>query len=288
MQKLLLCASFGIFLSLTIGTNAVAGPLDNLISPVSNPINFEDPRPRTEVRPIFMHHEIHDDFFTGGGDVQLYAIQARFALNDRLAFIATKDGIIEFNPESGESETGFANLAAGFKYAFYLDENAGRIATAGLRYEAPLGNRDVFQGNGDGLLNPFLSAGAVYGAFNFMAGTGLRLPFDHHDSTFFDFDAHVSYRIGDFFPALELNVVRVLDAGQRLPIADEGQDLFNFGSIKSEHETLVTAGPAVRYRFSDVLETGAAYQVPLTSGPGSNITDWRLTADLIYSFSLFE
>lgn len=34
--------------------------LDDTNSPVTNPIWFEDPVIRSEVRPIYMHHRIHD------------------------------------------------------------------------------------------------------------------------------------------------------------------------------------------------------------------------------------
>ena len=58
------------------------------ISPVANPIFFEDAMIRSEIRPIFAYHRI-DDGFLGGGDAQLYAVQIRYAITDRLALIAT-------------------------------------------------------------------------------------------------------------------------------------------------------------------------------------------------------
>lgn len=263
-----------------------ADRLDDMISPVANPVNFEDPRINTEIRPFFMHHVMDDDFITAGGDVQLYALQLRAAISDKLAVILTKAGLIDFNPDAAlPEETGFTNLSAGVKYAFFQDTNAGQVATAGLRFEAPTGNTDVLQGKGDGQLNPFLSGAYALNGLNLIAGTGLRIPMDDDDSFLYDFDLHVDYRIGDFYPAFEVQVVHVLDAGNRIAIADEGQDLFNLGAIDADGKTLVTAGPAARYRVSDALDVGVAYQIPLTSGRGSNITDWRLTADLIYSFN---
>ena len=287
-MRFLFCCLITCFMAAQlVAPNAFADRLENMISAVSNPVNFEDPRINTEIRPIFMYHEIEDDFITQGGDVQLYALQLRIALNDDWAFIATKDGYIDFNPNAVlTEETGFANVTAGFKYAFHQDEQAGEIATLGLRYEAPLGNTDVLQGKGDGQFNPFFSAAYAFDDFNLMLGTGFRIPIDDEDSTFYDFDIHVDYPMGDFYPAFEVNVVHVLDAGKRLPIADEGQDLFNFGSTESDGKTIVTAGPAMRYRFCDTLDAGVAYRFPLTNGRGSNLTDWRLTADMIYSFDL--
>ena len=81
--------------------------LPTTISPVTNPLFFEDPAIRSEVRPLFMHHRIDGGFATGAGDVDLYALQIRYAVTDRLAGIATKDGDIDINLDNG------AELVAG-------------------------------------------------------------------------------------------------------------------------------------------------------------------------------
>ncbi len=259
--------------------------LSNLISPVTHPTNFEDPRPITEIRPLFVHHEIDDAFATGGGDVQIYALQARFKVDDDWAIIATKDGFVDFNPKGVlKKDTGFANVAAGFKYAAFRSENS--IVSAGLRYEIPMGQERVLQGRGDGIFNPFISAAMVVDGWNFMAGSGFRLRIDRDDSSFYDLDAHVSYKIGNFYPLAEFGLIHVLAAGDRLPIADEGEDFFNIGSSQSEGETITTFAVGARYRVNDSLDVGAAYQFPLQRESGTRIIDYRVTADLIYRFSL--
>ena len=63
------------------------------ISPMTNPVYFEDPRNLTEARVIFINHQIPGSVL-GGGDVQLLATQLRAAVTDRLSIIATKDGYI--------------------------------------------------------------------------------------------------------------------------------------------------------------------------------------------------
>ncbi len=55
-------------------------PFADFISPVSNPVNFEDPRATTELRPIYIYHHINQDFVTGGGDAHIVALQIRLAL----------------------------------------------------------------------------------------------------------------------------------------------------------------------------------------------------------------
>jgi hypothetical protein len=90
---------------------------EDSVSPVTNPIFFEDPHVQSEIRPIFAWHNIGDDLGTDGS-AQLYAIQARWAVTDRLAIIATKDGWIDMNPDVGLPKTdGWADIAAGVKYA---------------------------------------------------------------------------------------------------------------------------------------------------------------------------
>jgi hypothetical protein len=80
----------------TVGLAATALAHDwtaQAIAPVTNPIFFENPLAQGEVRPIFMHHRL-DSGFVVGGSVNVYAVQLRYAVNDRLAIIATKDGCI--------------------------------------------------------------------------------------------------------------------------------------------------------------------------------------------------
>ena len=259
--------------------------LDEMASPVTNPVNFEDPRISSELRPIYAYHKIDDKFITKGGDVRLYALQLRYAVTEDFAVIATKDGWIDFNPKTTlNDESGFANLAGGFKYSLYKNNDAGQIVTAGLKYEARTGEKEVFQGNGDGIINPFISAATTLCNYNLMAGTGFRLPIDDADSTIYDFDLHLDTKFGNFKPLVEFNLVHVVDAGSRLPIPDEGQDLFNFGSSLSDGETILTAGAGFRYDLTKQISLGAAYQFPIDRGSGSSIIDYRVITDLIVRF----
>ena len=275
---LVLAALLGVFAG---ARGAACQTLDQMISPVTNPVNFEDPRALTELRAIYLYHELDNEFVTQGGNVQIYALQARWAINDRLSLIATKDGYVIMHPDAVlNDESGIANIEAGLKYALYKTDSS--IFSGILRYEIPLGDEDVLQGEGDGFIHPSVSAATAWEGFNFMAGTGFRIPLDNSDSTFYDFDIHVDHPFGGFYPLLELNVVNVVDAGDRLPIADEGQDFFSIGSSEADGKTIVTMGVGARYRISDNIDIGAAYQFPLSSGDGSRIIDWRVTTDLVF------
>lgn len=267
---------------------AHADRLSDMISPISNPVNFEDPRAITEIRPIFLYHKIDNKFVTNGGQVMGGAVQARFALDDRFAIIATKDGFLHLQPNAAVPDgDGFANVAAGVKYSFYRDAAAGQVATAGIRYEIPMGDKDVLQGQGDGIFNPFISGAYAVGPVNFMAYTAFRFPVSNGDSSFYDADFHMSTPIdGWLFPTFEVNVQHVLDAGNRLPIPDEGADFFNLGSSTSDGKTLVTGAVGVRARFCPDIDAGISYQFPMNSGEGTRIYDWRITTDLVYRFNV--
>ena len=119
-----------------------------------------------------------------------------------------------------------------------------------------------------------------------MAGSGMRLAIDGDDSSLWDLDLHADYKLGDFYPTFELGLIKPFSNGGRLPIADEGQDFFNLGATNAAGRTIITASIGARYRVTDDLDLGVAYQVPLDSSSGSQIIDWRLTADLIFRFRL--
>ncbi|MDW8310372.1 MAG: hypothetical protein RMK20_13440, partial [Verrucomicrobiales bacterium] len=163
---------------------------EKAISPVANPILFEDPRITTEVRPIFINHWLPDTFrFAGGrvplgGEVRVYAVQLRYALSERLGLIATKDGYIEFRPDKTLSrEYGWADLAAGLKYAVVDDPERQVLVTPGFTIELPTGNRDVGQGRGKGVWNLFVSAAKGWGDFHITGNAGTVIPNDFDEQT---------------------------------------------------------------------------------------------------------
>ena len=80
----------------------------------------------------------------GGGDVQVYAVQARARITDRLSIIATKDGYaVSQNPVIAD---GWADVAAGLKYTLYSDAETQRLLSGGLTFEIPAGSPQTRQG----------------------------------------------------------------------------------------------------------------------------------------------
>ena len=134
------------------------GGLQHYVSPVSNPIFNETPYITTEVRPLWLHQQVPNNFASDGGDIDVVAVQLRAALTDRLGFIATKDGWadIDFNKNVPDTN-GMANLAFGFKYAILALPESNSVVTVGVKYEAPVGHVKTaginMQGQGDGLMD---------------------------------------------------------------------------------------------------------------------------------------
>lgn len=277
-------------LSLGVTASASADRLSDMISPGFHPVTFEDPRSISEARLLYAHHQIDDDFVTGGGDVNVYALQLRYAVNDRLALIATKDGFVDFNPNTTLSNnTGWADIEVGAKYALYQDSEAGQILTAVMRYTIPTGNQDVLQGKGSGEIHPTISGAiALSERLTLTADTGFRIATDSSYSSFWDSDLQLDYRVntsyGDWYPLVGASLIHVLDAGNQLPIADEGQDFFNLGAAGSGGENMAIGAAGLRFRPVSYLDLGATFQFPLDGGSGTRILDNRWTFDAIFRF----
>lgn len=269
---------------------AFADRVDQMVSPAFHVVNFEDPRSISEARFLFVNHQIDDQFVTSGGDAQVYALQLRYAIDDRWSIIATKDGIVDFNPTATlPKETGVADVELGAKYVFWQDREKGQVASFQLRYLLPVGDEDVLQGNGNGMIHPSTSAAiALSDEITLTTGTGLRIPTDTDDSFFWDADAQIDYRIdtcyGAWYPLLGVSLIHVVDGGKRLPIADEGQDFFNFGASKSTGENMVLAAAGMKFRPVDNIDLGSTFQFPLDKQTGTRIIDYRWMFDVSYRF----
>lgn len=307
-MKTLRLALLGLFLVLPKIVLGVDG-FGEFISPVTNPIQFEDPRATTEVRPIFMYHRIADEFVTTGGNIYAIQLQLRLALSERFALMINKLGYTWLDPDREvqgfyENGGGWSNLAFGMKYAIFRDVANNAMGTIGLRYEAPSGESGGLQGRvfkasgadrrGGGLVNPFLSGMWGTGNLHLMGSTGWRIPTDSVDSTFFDFSVHADYRvatpIGPVYPLVELNWVQVLDGGGRTRAKAEGFDFFNLGSGDGGGRGVVTLAAGARWRLLDQLQVGGGRSMAIDLGSAyewaasgqPDIFDWRITSDLIF------
>lgn len=280
--------------SLTSVQGAAAGDWkEKTISPVANPIFFEDPHINSEVRPLFIWHNIPNDFLKKelglpngtGGDVRVYAIQLRLAVTERLAIIATKDGFIEFNPDRVLAhKDGWADLAAGMKYALIDDRKNQFILTPGFTFELPTGNQRVFQGNGKGEWNLFASAAKGFDNFHITGNVGFRVPNDWDQETpSLHYSLQLDYWTCQYFiPFVVMNGFTTLADGKQLPLETEGYDLINFGSSKASGWNGLLFGAGFRSRLHKNVDIGFAWEKAITTPKG--LYEDRFTVDLIWRF----
>jgi hypothetical protein len=255
---------------------------DDFISPMTNPIFFEDPRALTEARPIFIQHKV--PLAAGGGDVQVYAVQLRARLSENVSLIATKDGYIKStNPLV---QDGWADLSLGLKFNLIRDVAQQRLLSGGFTFEVPTGEADPLQGNGDGELNLFLTGGRQIGCnAHWLMATGLRQPMNTTDeSTSIYVSNHLDYRIRrGVYLLTELNWFHWTKSGQDGPIPGiEGLDLINLGSPGVTGNDIVTGAAGVKFKPGSHSEIGVAFEFPMTER--RDIIDNRLTVDCIFRY----
>lgn len=256
---------------------------DDFISPMTNPVFFEDPRTLTEMRLIFIHHQLPNAI--GGHSIQAYAPQFRIALTERLSFIATKGSVIY--TQSPLLESGFLDMAGGFKYNLYRDPVAGRLLSVGATLEVPSGSKKSFQGNGNGEFNFFATGGTRIGErAHWLSSTNLRQPANENaENRLWQWSNHVDYRVlrnRPVYAFTEVNWFNYASNGTAFPIALQGVDIFNFGAPGVKGDDIVTQAVGTKCKPRSNMEAGIAYEFPLTQTRG--IFQNRLTADLIFRY----
>ena len=276
------------------------------VAPVSAPYLFEDPFITTGLSGWYLYHEFPNDSVFDGGHLNAIALQARVAITDRLAFIATKDGYVWRNPKLDlvDNEQGFMNIAAGFKYALVDMREDNFILTPALRVEIPIGSRDVYSGHGDGIFFPSVSSAWGIGDFHVIGSLGMQVPFDtDKQSTQLFYNLHLDYALfAHFVPLVELNGYHWTDSGNgslpvetsvgtlRLDFAQaalgsggfEGLDLLNLGSPGVSGNDIVTFAVGARIPITRNLSLGAVYEFPLTDR--DDLLKERVTANVLLEF----
>lgn len=256
---------------------------DDFISPMTNPVFFEDPRTLTEARLIFLNHALPSSL--GGQNVQVYAMQLRAALTERLSLIATKDGfIVSQNPAL--LNDGWADINAGLKYNLWRDPCSQTLLSVGATYEASFGTPQARQGNGDGVFHLFASGAAEFGdGAHWITGSGFRLPADTKaENQVWYWSNHLDKKIGDSSVYLfgETNWYHYMSSATAFGLPVEGGDLFNLGSVGIGGNDLVTGAVGLKIKPSPQTEIGLAWETYLSDRQG--IMKDRLTVDWILRY----
>lgn len=262
----------------------VANWKEDTLNPVLDPIAFEDAIIRSEIRPVFGHQRMADDFITQGGDLQVYGIQLRWAVTDRFALMLSKGGYNVVNPGVGPKVEGWGDLQVGMKYALIDDVANEFILTGGVLLSVPTGEEAVFQGVGSGIWNIFLASEKGFGKFHLLGNVGVMAPNDTKvNSTLLHYHLQADYRLCRWFhPYIAGNGYTVLSSGKNLPIDTEGYDLVNFGSSGAEGSTQLTLGGGFRSHLTKRLDFGFGYEKAVIKPLG--LLDDRFTVDFVFKF----
>lgn len=249
-------------------------------NPVGNPLYFETPMNQSGLRPLFLHHKFADDSQLQGGHVNVYAVQARLALTDRLTFIATKDGWSHLDADILPKDQGWNDIAFGGKYLLVADKEADFLLSIGGRWMLDNGDDGVLQ-SGVNEISPFISMAKGFDKFHTMANFTPRIPLDGDDgNTIIQWDIHLDYEIlPGFAPLFELHGLHYLDDGDRLPLSVGGLDYANLGSSDVSGSTVIWGDFGARFRFSPHFTLGAAWGQPFTNR-NADIMGGRVTIDI--------
>jgi hypothetical protein len=213
----------------------------NFINFVSNPLQSIDPRAVTAIYPIFGSAWVSNASPVPDGNFQLYgpaltvALSERFAiglnqggyadahfsrdpaqrqriLQDEILFGLMKDRIrnrVDEQDFSGD-RSGFLNVGGFAQYTLIENVEDQFLLTGGLRWEAPCGSHEVFQGHGPAEMAAYLTAGKEFGEFHVLATTGYQFPIGPGDDNtqLFYANVHLDRRcFGWLYPLVEFNCI---------------------------------------------------------------------------------
>ncbi len=254
---------------------------DDFISPMTNPTYFEDPRNLSELRFIYAHHNV--PVAAGGGDVNLFAMQFRARLTDKLSLIATKDGYM--TTSNPLLDDGWMGVNAGLKYNFYADPVAGVLYSSGVTYEIPMGSTRNYQNYGNGQFHFFTSHGRRIGCnMHWITAIGSRIPADDNlQNRMIYWSNHLDYRVTQkLYAFTELNWYNWASSGNGPLNGVEGGDLFSLGSSNVTGNDIVTQGVGFKYKRKQNRELGFVYEFPLTER--RDVLKDRVTVDYIIRY----
>jgi hypothetical protein len=283
------------------------GRYEGFVPPMMHPYLFEDPFITTGVSLWGLWHEFPDSSILEGGQLWDVALQARVAVTDRIAFIATKDGWVSFRPGNPlvAEDGGFTDITVGFKGSLIDDRKNNFILTPSLRYQIASGDHGVLQGNGSGVFIPDVSMGwGPFDRFHVIADFGGQFPVDTDaQSTSLMYHLHLDYALFQYFvPFAEIGGFSYLDGGDgstkvrlksgaHVPIGlaqsllnkdpEEGLDYANVGSRVAGNNVVVWS-VGFRVPVTEHLILGAAYERPATGR--KDVEEQRATINATLEF----
>jgi hypothetical protein len=258
---------------------------DNFIGFISNPVQSVDPRAISELYPIFgAGWASGNSPLLPDASAQLYGVGLTVALSDRFAVGLNQGGyaVMDINSarerlreklglpvsdrDRGGNREGWLNLGGFAQYTLIADVPNQSILTAGMRWEAPSGTEQVFQGGASPTyLSPYLTAGQAFGCWHVLGTAGFEFPVGNGTSTTdtYYLNVHIDRQIGWLYPLVEFNGSyhdRTVDLS--VPTHHGVIDLGTFSSSGNLLEIAVGANAVI---VPGKLEVGAVYIRPISS-----------------------
>jgi hypothetical protein len=285
-----------------------SGRYEGFQMPIVQPYLFEDPFIVTGLYPYYVYHEFPGRSAFQGGEVHIAALQARIAITDRLAFIATKDGRAWERPDNPllSDQDGWMNLAGGLKYAFIDNPDDRFILSGSLRAEFSTGSSDIFEGGNDAQIIPGVSA--AWGPMenlHLIGALGGRIPTDGDTyGSSVHYHVYADYQVAERFqPFVQISGIRYIESGDgtrdvRLKNGPtitldqaqhalntghfEGVDVHNLGSRGVDNNDYITWAVGAHVPITKHIAFSAAYERPLTNR--KDITKQRVTVGMRFEF----
>ncbi|HEV3080612.1 MAG TPA: hypothetical protein VGY66_12570 [Gemmataceae bacterium] len=259
---------------------------DHFIGFMSNPLFNIDPRAVTELLPITGFTWFNTSPALPNGNLWLVPGAAlTAALSDRLSLGINQGGYAVANFDrtapglfrdhfgrlenridfSGQRE-GWLNLGGFVQYTVVKDAADQFLVTTGLRWEAPIGSKAIFQGNGPAHLAPYVTAGKGFGDYHVLADLGYEFPTgsDGKGSDIFYGCVHFDRRMfGWLYPLVEFNwIYHTTTVDVDLPLREGFIDL---GSFQSTGNLVTLAAGANAVLVQSKLEVGAVYTTSIAA-----------------------
>lgn len=255
---------------------------EHFYNPVGQPIYFETPFNETGLRPLFLHHKFPGRSQIDGGNANIFAVQARLAITERLGFIATKDGRTWLRAGLLPDDNGWNDIAIGLKYVAIADRENDFVLTPGFRWQWENGSHGVLQGFHQEY-SPFVSVAKGFDRFHIIGNVTYRIPDTNHGNEVLHWDAHFDYEIAPkslpgVAPLIEIHSVHYLTDGKELPVSIGGLDYTNLGSMHVAGENVIWLDAGARAKFSPNFSMGIVYGWSITHAE-TDIFDQRLTLD---------
>jgi hypothetical protein len=271
----------------------------NFINFISNPLTSIDPRAVTAIYPLFGQEWISNASPIPNGEAQVYGPAITIALSDRFAAGINQGGIADANFSANPIQRqriiqderlqellsarvaarvgsldfsgdrfGFLNLGGFFQYTVIENVQSQFLLTVGLRWEAPCGSHELFQGYGPAELSPYFTVGKEFGNYHVLFTTGYEFPVGAGNDTLNVYYANIHFDrrcFGWLYPLVEINS-NFLTSGRSVDFGlDTRRGFIDFGDFEATGNVVTLAAGANAVIVPEHLEFGLVYTTTIAT-----------------------